>query len=493
MVPSFFEIENVLKTLPIGYYIGRNVPVTLTHEESSYYTPMNDKINISYPMLHKVMAKIENKLNLENIETLVRTLLYHEISHAFITPKDLRMNQIINIFEDSRIETLCKDYYLDVDFKQLLMLVNNWNGLTSKDGATSTATTSMSAWYELIRYHIGKPIFLVRAAKIIRKYANLHRFSSWYANYKYSNEVNALYNDVKLDFELMKNKSSISNNTNENELENNTPDENLTNKQREIKELQELLDTKSENEINDMLDDLSIMQNNDIKQIFANAQIYVNTSMHERLFNIISTNRRITKNNASAINAYSGVFNPRSVVRDDYKWFVQQNRQGNVKHYSKIKLNLFIDNSGSFGDNENIINTLLFTLQKLEKQDPNFSFDLVTMNMEFVLRQKNDRIIECYGTNNIPPSAKYVVKQVQDKHSTNYNVVLFDGFAFSGARYPNEKAFGIFNIANTVMILEDSNRDYANAHCKNTKRIYTTSYAEELIDQVCIALSFLLR
>ena len=130
MLPTFIEIENILKTLPVGYYIGRNVPLKLTNENGSYYVPMDDEAYISYPMLNNVMTKIEGKLNDENIERLTRTLTYHEISHAFITPKSLSMNNIVNVFEDERIESMCRNYYKGVDFKELLMLVNDWDGKT---------------------------------------------------------------------------------------------------------------------------------------------------------------------------------------------------------------------------------------------------------------------------------------------------------------------------------------------------------------------------
>lgn len=202
----------------------------------------------------------------------------------------------------------------------------------------------------------------------------------------------------------------------------------------------------------------------------------------------------MTKSNASAINAYSGVFDPRSVIRDDYKWFVQQNRQGNVKQFSKIKLNLFIDNSGSFGSNETIVNQLLFALKKLEQQEPNFTFDLITMNTRFELKKKNERELHCDGGNDIPAYSEGIIKKVQDRQSMNYNIVLFDGDALSD---PTEgrsgKQFKRFNMPNTVMILEDSNRKYAETYCKGIKRIYTRRYAAELIDQVCVALSFLLK
>lgn len=128
MLPTFIEIENILKTLPVSYYIGRNVPLKLTNENGSYYVPMDDEAYISYPMFNNVMTKIEHKLNDENIERLTRTLTYHEISHAFITPKSLSMNNVVNVFEDERIESMCRNYYKGVNFKELLMLVNDWDG-----------------------------------------------------------------------------------------------------------------------------------------------------------------------------------------------------------------------------------------------------------------------------------------------------------------------------------------------------------------------------
>ena len=116
------------------------------------------------------------------------------------------------------------------------------------------------------------------------------------------------------------------------------------------------------------------------------------------------------------------------------------------------------------------------------------------MNTKFVLKKKNERELHCDGGNDIPAYAEGIIKKVQDRQSMNYNIVLFDGDALSD---PTEgrsgKQFERFNMPNTVMILEDSNRKYAETYCKGIKRIYTRRYAAELIDQVCVALSFLLK
>lgn len=523
MIPTFIEIENVLKTLPIGYYIGRNVPLTLTNEEGSYYAPMDDKVFISYPMLKNVMRKVESKLNNENIEKFTRTLTYHEISHAFITPKSLDINNIVNVFEDERIESMCRNYYKDVDFKELCMLVNDWDGKTEP-----AHDTPFSVWYSLVRYHLGKPHFLIKVAELLKKYRKLHRFSNYWSSCDYKNEIMALYRKVKEDFlkdELEKQrKAEEQANAAEEEQQNdnasmdmNAGDDNDAEESDKLgktesnsvgdklfkntsrielreKQLEEQLNEMSDEFLQGLFENITRVEDEEMKKLFENSQVYVNPGVQERLANIILANKKVTKSNASAINAYSGMFDPRSVIRDDYKWFVQQNRQGNVKRFSKIKLNLFIDNSGSFFSSETIVNQLLFALKKFEQQEPNFTFDLITMNTKFELKKKNERELHCGGGNDIPAYAEGIIKKVQDRQSMNYNIVLFDGDALSDSTEGRSgKQFKRFIMPNTVMILEDSNYNYAETYCKGIKRIYTRNYAAELIDRVCVALSFLLK
>lgn len=520
MLPTFIEIENILKTLPVGYYIGRNVPLKLTNENGSYYVPMDDEAYISYPMLNNMMTKIESKLNDENIERLTRTLTYHEISHAFITPKSLSINNIVNVFEDERIESMCRNYYKGVNFKELLMLVNDWDGKTEP-----AHDTPFSVWYSLVRYHLGKPYFIIKVAALLKKYRKLHRFSDYWSSYNYKDEIMALYREVEEDFlkdklekqrkaeeearaadeeEQQNDNTGMSMNAGDdndaeesdemNETEFNTVGQSeVSPEELREKQLEEQLNKMSDEELQELFENITRAADEEVKKLFENSQVYVNPGVQERLANIILANKKVTKSNASAINAYSGVFNPRSVVRDDYKWFVQQNRQGNVKQFSKIKLNLFIDNSGSFYSNKTIVNQLLFALKKLEQREPNFTFDLITMNTRFELKKKNERELHCGGANDIPAYSEGIVKKVQDRQSMNYNIVLFDGDALSNSRDRSGKQFKCFNMLNTVMILEDSNRKYAETYCKGIKRIYTRRYATELIDQVCVALRFLLK
>ena len=60
-------------------------------------------------------------------------MLYHELSHVILTPRTIfvRRNEeerdIINIFEDERIETLLQKFYIKVDFKDFVKQFNGWN------------------------------------------------------------------------------------------------------------------------------------------------------------------------------------------------------------------------------------------------------------------------------------------------------------------------------------------------------------------------------
>ena len=83
---SYLQVKKIFDTLPVGYYIGRDVQRELSNDsKESFYDPMNDKICISYSFIKEGLKETDEK----NIENDVRTLLYHEVSHAFLTPKYL--------------------------------------------------------------------------------------------------------------------------------------------------------------------------------------------------------------------------------------------------------------------------------------------------------------------------------------------------------------------------------------------------------------------
>ena len=102
---TFAKCESIVNTLPIGFYTGRRIGITLDKEtETSFYDPMEDKIVVSYPIIaHRMKAMPETSTCTE--EEAVRSMLYHEVSHAILTPaSEMRNSFQLNTFEDERIE-----------------------------------------------------------------------------------------------------------------------------------------------------------------------------------------------------------------------------------------------------------------------------------------------------------------------------------------------------------------------------------------------------
>ena len=175
---SYAEVNEVIKTLPTGIYLGARIEYELDPNcPASFYDPIKFRIIISYPMIAEMATD-------ETLEEDLRCLLYHEISHAMLTPNDLyrmfadtyytvayskvrqamsndpkltqdiadgkypnascaedilrqafawfftdqEMNHgLINIFEDQRIETLNKDVFLKVDFPSFVKKFNKYD------------------------------------------------------------------------------------------------------------------------------------------------------------------------------------------------------------------------------------------------------------------------------------------------------------------------------------------------------------------------------
>lgn len=509
---TFNEIEKILKTLPIGYYLKRNVDATLDPDsECSYYVPMDDTIRISFKQLESTFESIEKT---KNVEKIVRGMLYHEVSHAFITPKNLRMTSWMNIFEDERIESVLRHYYLNTNFRELVKLVNNFKG--------EKPANAEQAYYQLVRYRIGDKDWLKCLHELIQEYRTLNRRSEDCEVWKYENDIRNFYknfmtwyqmNHPELD-ELKSQPDTLSTNSCESdESSKSTRSESATESDESDEETDETTDETTDDESGEEDDEAGNLESDesgeeaDFDESLSSKEIdnamsdvlneLVDKEMIESVQQILQRISKSTSKNGSAINAYSGVFDPRSVVRDDYKYFVQQNRIGHVKAFSKVHLNLFIDRSGSFRSSQDTVNKLLYSLRLFENSNPNFAFDLVTCGMGERLETKKDRIMECRGGNKLDRDVFDLFKKLQFAGQTNYNIVLFDGDAFSDYNYREtveaRKNFGAFNASNVTIISDYDNKDAIEKYACSAKKIFTYDYADELCKNVMNALQMLTR
>jgi hypothetical protein len=78
----------------------------------------------------------------------------------------------------------------------------------------------------------------------------------------------------------------------------------------------------------------------------------------------------------------------------------------------------------------------------------------------------------------------------------NYNIVLFDGDAYSNDVYkenikkwlPNGKGFQAFNNTNCMIISDPENKQYITKYAPTVRVIYTRDYVDELTNNVMKAL-----
>lgn len=223
-------IKNVLDTLPIGYYLGRNIDVELSTGDNSYFAVEQDKIVIGAQAIIDAFNAIdESKQNQYDIECVVRGLLYHEISHVILTPKFSISSSIdfdiVNIFEDERIEYLLKDFYMNTSFKKNVIFLNQ---LT--DGIPEPRS-GRDLFYQIVRYHKGPQYYVNHVARIIYAYRNLNASHNYSDSYTYVDSVMRLYRDICNEFDKNYRNSNNSNNSNSSNNPNSSNNSNNSNNQ----------------------------------------------------------------------------------------------------------------------------------------------------------------------------------------------------------------------------------------------------------------------
>lgn len=500
---TYLQVKKIFDTLPVGYYIGRDVQRELSNDsKKSFYDPMNDKICVSYPFIKEGLKETDEK----NIENDVRTLLYHEVSHVFLTPKNLMKafsmcfprfeysissNTVINIFEDERIERIFDNFFLGVDFDEYCKRVNHWTGILK-------AKNIEEAWFDFIRFRTtikACEYLLPKIDYIIKKYSEMLNRNT----YQYSPYITAYCQDVRdlfKDFYYEWNKDSKKSKSNSKALTD-KKDSTSSSISSSDSSISPDSDVKSENIKPRKLEEKkkeSVISKSALKDIINDITTsYIDDKMIETFKQIFNKNSKITKRNSSAINTYSGMFDTRSVVRDDYKFFLQSNRIGHQKAYSKMKLNLFIDRSGSFGRSVNTVNKIIYALQKVEKLNPNFEFDVVTIGMDERLLPKNNRTFSADGGNAITPKMTSIYNSLQSTQSEVINILLFDGECYTDCKFENCKYLGCFNNKKSVIISENSNKGAFNKYIPGVKVKYCRNFTDELYKSIITALQIMMR
>lgn len=481
--------EAILKTLPIGYYCGRRIPVNFDGAaKASYYVPMEDAIYISFPIIEKGVSKLPEGSNLEQA---VRSMLYHETSHAILTPPSLITDcskeraQVLNIFEDERIETLLRDYYINVDFKKQLYSITG--------GPVNPPKNVMQYFYNAVRFgNCPKKKWLDKIDELMNKYKKITRNSDRWKTNNYHYEVWNLFCDM---CDSMPSMPTGCANFDGDIIENTNGGENS--KTGVKKSTDDCAETFT-HDINIDSSEIAELINKGLSiknTLSENKQKQVND--FEKMVSMLFANFNKKTGNGSGINSYSGVFNPRATIRNDYRYFERSIVSNGNNKFGSLHLNLILDRSGSFCINQDLTNAIIQALSNIERRNKNFKMDIFFIN-EDIKKAKTlkDREMNCSGGNRIPKETAELFRKAQLPNTFNYNIVLFDGDALSDeyglSSTEKEKRFRIFDKKQTYLITDSYNKRYMHKSFTAAKVIITDNYTDELIKNLSRAFKTML-
>lgn len=501
---SFSRCKAIADTLPIGLYTGRRIPVEMDDKiETSMYSPMEDKIIVSYSIIaHRLQTMPEGSCDEEEA---VRSMLYHEVSHAILTPEQMRPDASVNIFEDERIENTLKNYYHGVNFRKQLYDIHG--------GKPPKATDPTSAFFNAVRFGLGTEKIQNHIQALLKKYALMNRTAPrWNESdtgyCDYTNAIHELYREIEKEF---KKEPDAFNTQDSNESMKQMDD---TGSQKQGTGKGKPSDSKDENSesepseegSNDNYDigrsTIPPISVEDIKKIISksltdkpdmsDAEIQ-KLNEFQKTVELIIGNFNKKNHGGSGINSYSGVFNPRNVTRKDYRFFDKaMSTQGNNK-FGTCHLNLIIDCSGSFSPNVPLTNGIIAVLTEVERKNRNFSLDVAFINHDYhVCESIRERRLKAYGGNDVPADMKERLLQLQKPQTCNYNIILFDGDAiceYDHGHSENCRRFGAFDMKQTTLITDPDNERHMSPAFKSAKVVVTEKYTSELIKHITNALT----
>jgi len=499
MKVSVNVVRELVNQLPIGLYAGRRIPCELSLEaDTSYYDMANDNIVISFPIVAEGLKNAPEATSEFTEETAVRSMLYHEISHVILTPKLSQWVfrsldfEVFNIFEDERIETLLRNYYLDVDFKKQLFYICGEPSENPK--------TAKEAFFNIVRFRQDLYGLAHKVQKIINKYKFInssctvdYSTQEGYDKYRqacdYAFAIADFYKEVCKHFNKNKSKSSATATASSSSSFGTGTDLKLGDKN-DDKEAKKGLEISAE-ALNKLLDEVDKDNTNGEfvnKAIESTFNDRIDKKVYEALkTTIMQFNHK--NNSGNGINAYSGILNPRNVGREDYKYFDKKTGVNGNNKFGSLHLNLMLDNSGSYCTNVTATNKIIQALIEIEKEYKNFTFDVYFVANDYRKANTNkERYITADGGNTLKKTLFDLVRKAQKPNTFNYNIVMFDGRAYEYDK--DRKNFGAFNRKNLTIISDESNKSGINEYCSEANKIFINDkYPEKISEEVVKALS----
>lgn len=512
MKPSVGYCQDVLKTLPVGYYLGHPVSLRLDPTGDSTYIELDcERVTVSYK---NICTAMENAPDDIDPEPIIRALLYHEISHALLTPRCLlstasrslidkccsrykncydkaeyicdHVHDIINIFEDERIETTCCNYYMNVDFKRLMILLNG-------DPKNFMNRDPISKFFALVRYRIGAQTLLETVSNIIKNFCGYTCTMPKCEDYV-KNIIKLFASMLPSDFQYQHTDNEQDNDAMQDAQDNDT----VQNDQND--------DAKDQVSPTPLTDNQVDAIARAIEEKLKACPITIEKSQLKKAFKVLSTNREAAairaqfervvqtalnkhKAQSSGSLGYSGRIDPRSVANKDYRWFAKKTQGSSVKRFSKIQFNLFCDDSGSFASSSLKMNAVILALKELAAANHDIQVKVIHCGNGITVPDQESPWLSCNSGSFFDGNISRIYKEAQQPNATNINMVVFDGEFCTQKDITKDKAFGVFNHPNCIVVSDTDNKDYFNEYAPQARKTfitecYATTFISQLLDQV---------
>ena len=511
MKPSVGYCQDILKTLPVGYYLGHPVSLRLDPTGDSTHIELDcERVTVSYK---NICTALENAPDDIDPEPIIRALLYHEISHALLTPRGLlaaasgdliykccsrykngtdkvayilaHVHDIINIFEDERIETTCHNYYMNVDFKRLLVLLNG-------DPKDFMNRDPIGKFFALVRYRIGSTEQLNTVSSIIKQF-----YGDTYAMQHCENYAKAI---IKLFVSMLPSDFQYQHNHNE---QDNSSMQDAQNDDAKDAQNDDAKDQSSHAPLTgDQIDAIARA----IEEKLTACQITIKKSQIKTVFKTLSTNKEAAairaqferviqtalnkhKAQSSGSLGYSGRIDPRSVASKDYRWFAKKSQGSSVKRFSKIQFNLFCDDSGSFCNSRLKMNAVILALKELAATNHDIQVKVIHCGSGITVPDQESPWLRCRAGSYFDGNIPRIYKEAQQPDATNINMVVFDGEFGTLKDITKDKAFGVFNHPNCIIVSDTENEEAFNNYAPQARKTFITdcyadTFIKQLIDQI---------
>jgi len=522
------QVSAILRTLPVGFYLGTRAPVVLDlGAPSSFVNLMTREVHVAFRNVSEAFAAAP-EVPEADLEGVIRGLLYHEISHLLLTPVRVspadHLGKLGNILEDARIETLLANHFHGVNFRDLLRRVCGEPVTPAKDFDHFV--------FNAVRYRIAPADLLAKWDALVRKHCgNPEADGARFDEYVLVRDYRVFLEEARKAFEAgrkpqppMENpKNAPENGGNagapkagkdgagngagkdgEGKDQENGGNGEGAGKDKDAGKEDKGAGAKPENGANGgqnareggarntrgggrsdgeagaapaagaadpCPDEIAESELEGAKKRFAaRLKRYENPAVSREVSRIIvrATNKRA--NRTGVRHGFSGKLVPRAIAtRRDFRWWGKSGDDGCGK-FDRIALRLVVDCSGSFSGSVRKVNELVSSLLEVEKKMPNAFALSVVVTGDWTRVHDKTRRIEADEGNDFGPGVVEAFRETEKPGWRNVTVAVWDGGmsheAFHEARFRGGPDSGALGASKKKSLGELKN------HIKTWKRAY---------------------